>query len=324
MANGRRSNLVAQAPDRQEYGIGVDLGRTHVRVLIGSSLDRVVDENVVTLKDRHGVAETIELIARLVDEGCERTGLDRGRITGLAMGVPGPVDVRTGAVTGGSILPGWGHVPLRDIVSEGLGCPAVIENDANLGAVALQRVYDTSDGLAFIKIGTGVGAGIVLDGRLWRGGAGTTGEIGHLTVDPRLALVCRCGRRGCLETIGSTEAVRHAIAAATDRAVTVDEAIKLIEARDPVALAALRDAADALGRGLGLLAMTVNPRRIVIGGPLARAGDALLAPVQRAFESAVMPRIASFSEISICPLGERAEALGALVRAMEIDRAASV
>jgi predicted NBD/HSP70 family sugar kinase len=316
VANGRRSNLVAPAPDRQRFGVGVDVGRTHLRVVIGSSLDRVVHEQVMSLDEGHSTAATIDLLGTLIDAGCAEADISRDRLIGVALGVPGPVDHRTGQVVSGAILPGWGFLSLAELAEERLDLPVQVENEANLGAVASAKVHGSQHGLVFVKVGSGVGAGMVLGGRLWHGVTGTAGEFGHLVVDQRVAAVCRCGRRGCLETVTSTDAVRRTISTAFGRDVSFDEAVEMVERGEPAAVAAISEAGEILGRGLGHLAAVVNPAHIVLGGPLAKVGDVLLDSARRGLDAVALPQAAAGTTLTLCPLCERAEALGALVTAV--------
>ncbi|SDU58859.1 ROK family transcriptional regulator [Jiangella alkaliphila] len=318
VANGRRSRLVQRAPARQRYGIGIDLGRTHVKVVAGAEPGEVLAESATELAGGLRPDTLIETIASLAAAARERAGLTAGQIAGVAVGVPAPIDAATGSVTETAILPTLVGFPLRDEIAAVLGRPVVVENDANLGALALARRAGAGPGsVVFVKVGSGIGAGVAVGGELLRGDSGAAGEIGHLALDPGLSVVCRCGRRGCLETVGSAESVRSALSSALQRDLGLTEVLALIGDGHPVAVHVLEDAGELLGRGLGWLAMILNPAEIALGGPLIAAGDAWLRPVQQGFRRAVLPGVAERTRVAISPLGEDTEAVGALIAGLD-------
>lgn len=313
VANGRRSRMVERAPVRQRYGLGIDLGRTHVRVVAGVEPGDVLADAAAELPVGPAPAAVLTAIGTLTAKVCAAAGLATGEVSGVAVGVPAPVDTVTGVVTETAILPSLVGFPLRDELSALLGRPVVVENDANLGALALSRRPGAPRSVVFVKVGTGIGAGVAVGGQLLRGDFGSAGELGHLALDPGLSVVCRCGRRGCLETVASAESVRAALSSALQRDLGLDEVLGLIGDGHPVAVHVLEDAGELLGRGLGWLAMILNPGEIALGGPLLAAGEAWLRPVRQGFRRAVLPGVAARTGLVISPLGEATEAAGALI-----------
>jgi predicted NBD/HSP70 family sugar kinase len=193
-----------------------------------------------------------------------------------------------------------------------LGMPVRVENDANLGALA-EIVWGAGRGcsdLAYVKVSSGVGAGLVLGGRLYRGSAGTAGELGHLTLDES-GPICRCGNRGCLETFASAEAVLEPLRRTHGAGLALSEAIELASAGDVGCARSIADAGRALGVAIAGLCNLLAPQRVIVGGDLARAGELLLEPVR---EVARRSSIAAMreTELSAGVLGERAEVLGAV------------
>ncbi|MFW6090336.1 MAG: ROK family protein [Actinomycetota bacterium] len=316
IANGRRSSMVELSPKRRRYGIGIDLGRTHVRVIAGTDAGEVLAEVVADLPERHRAGTTIDAITSLVGAAQQQAGLADDQVAGIAMGVPAPLDVATGVVTEEALLPDWAGIALHERLHAALGRPVAVDNDANLGAVALARRLD-ADSVVFVKVASGIGAGVALGGRLWRGHSGTVGELGHLTLDPGLSTVCHCGRRGCLETIASAGSIRSALNSALDLDVGISDVLGLLNEGNPVALQILEDAGEMLGRGLGLLAMLLNPAVIALGGPLIAVGEPWLHPVRRGFRRAVLPGVADRTRLILSPLRERTEAVGALLAALD-------
>ncbi|MFC5139231.1 ROK family protein [Actinomycetospora rhizophila] len=314
---------------------GIDFGHRHVRVALADVADPTAAaghpappqraELRADLADGHGVADGLDTAAGLLDEALGRAGIDRAALRGAVVGLPAPLDLATGAVGASGVLPGWVGVPLAGRVSEHLGVPSSVDNDATLGTLAEQRwgaLRGIDDGI-FLKLSDGVGAGLVLGGALYRGPDGTAGEIGHVVVDPgdRFAAVCRCGHRGCLETVVSTRTVTAMLAPLLGAPPTVAEVVA--RARDGYAPASriLADTGHHVGVALAGLCTVLTPRRIVVGGELAQAGDLLLAPLHAALAAAALPGTTRTAEVVVAELAEHAPVLGAL--ALALDRCAA-
>ncbi|MDD7937029.1 ROK family transcriptional regulator [Actinomycetospora lutea] len=314
---------------------GIDFGHRHVRVALADLAEPTAaaghpappqrTELRADLADGHGVADGLDAAAALLDDALGRAGIDRAALRGAVVGLPAPLDLATGAVGASGVLPGWVGVPLAGRVSEHLGVPSSVDNDATLGTLAEQRwgaLSGVDDGI-FLKLSDGVGAGLVLGGRLYRGPDGTAGEIGHVVVDPgdRFAAVCRCGHRGCLETVVSTRTVTAMLAPLLGAPPTVAEVVA--RARDGYAPASriLADTGHHVGVALAGLCTVLTPRRIVVGGELAQAGDLLLAPLHAALAAAALPGTTRTAEVVVAELAEHAPVLGAL--ALALDRCAA-
>ncbi|MGI8550577.1 MAG: ROK family protein [Dehalococcoidia bacterium] len=230
-------------------------------------------------------------------------------LNGLGVAAPGPVDWQTGHVLEPPNLPGWGDVPLGSILSEQLGLPVVLENDANAAALG-EYVSGAGRGakaLIYITISTGIGGGLVFDGRLYRGVSGAAGEVGHMIIRPEGPL-CGCGRHGCLEALSSGSAIGRegATALANGRAPLLRRQIDdsgqpvsaLLVARaagegDEDAQQILHEAGVSLGIGLGNLVNLLNPDRIVIGGGAAHIGAPLLEPAEAVMRRNAFPGAAA-------------------------------
>jgi predicted NBD/HSP70 family sugar kinase len=188
-----------------------------------------------------------------------------------------------------------------------------VDNDANLGALA-EASFGAGRGLSdvvYVRLGSGVGAGLVLAGRLHRGTAGLAGEIGHVQVRPDGA-VCRCGNRGCLETIAAEAALKALLRPARGHDVTRRELLGLVAAGDLGATRVVNDAGLAIGRVLADLCNALNPEAIVVGGELSDAGEPLLGGIREAIDRYALPGAAEAVKVVPGELGERAELLGAL------------
>jgi predicted NBD/HSP70 family sugar kinase len=228
------------------------------------------------------------------------------------MGLPGPVHL-TGVVGSSAILPGWAGTPAAERMSEQLGMEAWLGNDANLGALAEATwgAGRNTGTLVYLKLSTGIGAGIVIDGRLFGGAGGTAGEIGHTSLD-ETGDICRCGSRGCLETYASGAAIAALLSRSLGEPLSLEDILARAAAEDPGCRRALADAGRHIGAAVADLCNLINPERIVVGGSMAGAGEVLLDPLREAVELRAIPSAAEDVEIVPGELGERAELLGAV------------
>jgi predicted NBD/HSP70 family sugar kinase len=186
-------------------------------------------------------------------------------------------------------------------------------NDANLGALAESTWGAGRDacGLVYLKLATGIGAGIVIDGRLFEGAGGTAGEIGHTSLD-ETGDICRCGSRGCLETYASGSAIAGLLSRSLGEPLTLDDVLARAVDGDPGCRRALADAGRHIGASVADLCNLINPERIVVGGSMAVAGDVLLDPLREAVGLRAIPSAAEDVTIVLGELGGRAELLGAV------------
>ena len=254
---------------------GIDIGGTKIAVLIvdadGAVLGRATRSS--SAGDQDGAAEAI---VGCLDEALVGAGLAREDLHAVGVGVPGRVDPQQGTVTLAVNL-GWQDFPLRAALEQRLGRPVIVENDARAAAIGLfQRgVLGDFDDLAYLAVGTGIAAGVVLDGSLHRGARGLAGEIGHAIAD-RDGPICTCGQQGCLEAFASGPAIARRASAPSSEAVYAAAAAGDLDARDLV---------DDVGRRLAwavhLLVMTYDVERVVIGGGVSHAGPAFAEPLHR-------------------------------------------
>jgi glucokinase-like ROK family protein len=311
-SGGRRARSVALSGDAGIV-VGVDFGHSHLRVAVGNLAHQVLAEQSepidVDASASEGFDRAEQLVARLV----ESTGVSPDKVLGVGLGVPGPIDVETGALGSTAILPGWSGINPRQELSGRLGVPVQVDNDANLGALG-ELVWGGGRGvkdLAYIKVASGVGAGLVIDGRIYRGPGGTAGEIGHITLDES-GPVCRCGNRGCLETFTAARYVLELLRGSHGDGLTVPRMVQLAREGDPGCRRVIGDVGRHIGMGVASLCNILNPSRIVLGGDLAEAGELVLGPIRESVSRYAIPSAAQ--RLSVVPgaLGARAEVLGAL------------
>jgi predicted NBD/HSP70 family sugar kinase/DNA-binding CsgD family transcriptional regulator len=309
-SSGRRALLV-RLSSSGAVAVGIDFGRRHLRIVIASPGFTVIAEQYIELAIGHRAEEGIDRASRLLARMLEQSEVKPSAVLGVGVGIPGPIDKRTGTVAQGAILPEWVGIHLPDLEKR-LHFPVVFDNDANLGALAevTWGPHNTVDNLVFVKIGSGIGAGLILNGRLFTGTLGITGEIGHETIADNGA-ACHCGNRGCLETVASTSVMMQHLSRGGTVKVTTDDIVRNAKAGDSATLRVLDDAGVAIGRALASIANLINPEVIVIGGPLAGLGDILLRPIERGLVRHAVPSIGEATTIVMSSLGDRAEALGA-------------
>lgn len=256
---------------------GIDIGGTKIAVLIvdadGAVLGRATRSS--SAGDQDGAAEAI---VACLDEALASAGLTRDELRAVGVGVPGRVDPERGTVTLAVNL-GWHDFPLKDALETRLGRPVVVENDARAAAIGLHRRgvlgTDAPNDLAYLAVGTGIAAGVVLDGRLHRGARGLAGEIGHAIADGS-GPTCTCGQQGCLEAFASGPAI-----ARRARAESAREVYQAAREGNDAACALVDDVGRRLAWAVHLLVLTYDVERVVIGGGVSHAGDVFAAPIHQ-------------------------------------------
>ena len=300
--------------------VGIDFDHSHVRVAIADLAHNVLAEASEPLDIDHEAEEGIGLAGKLVRELLHDVGVSPGRVTGVGMGLPGPLRRDTGEIGDSAILPGWIGAKPEAMMSEELGLAVRVENDANLGALA-EIVWGAGRGcseLLYVKVASGVGAGLVLNGRLYGGHAGTAGEIGHVTVDES-GPVCRCGNRGCLEVYAGAEAVLDPLRRRHGATITLRQVIALAQEGDPGAQRVIADAGRSLGLTIAGTCNLLAPERVIVGGELAAAGEILLEPLRTIAQRSAIASLRS-TPVLQGVLGERAEVLGAVALVLRESR----
>jgi glucokinase-like ROK family protein len=276
---GRRSTVVELSP--LLHFAGVDLGATSIDVAVVDAELRVKAHVAEPADIRRGPEATLGRVTELVRKLARDAGAD---LSGIGVGVPGPVRFRDGVPVSPPIMPGWNEYPVRDTLARHFGCPVVVDNDVNVMALGEHwgGVAKSVDNYLFVKIGTGIGCGILVRGEVYRGIDGSAGDIGHINVDPQGPL-CPCGNSGCLEALfGGAALRRDALAAAragssaalAERlarrgAIAPEDVGEAAAEGDGTAIKLIRDGGRRVGLVLAGLVSFINPSMIVIGGGLA-------------------------------------------------------
>ncbi len=310
-SGGRRPRLLslnAQAG----LVVGADLAVDYLLVVVLDLQAKTVWKRRVERKAGSDPAADLNRLGDLIAEGVAAVPPTPLGLLGIGVGVHGPVEYPGGRLL---IAPnmGWSDVPVGEILRERFHVPIVVDNEANAGAVAelwAGAGQDVRD-LFYFSIGMGVGTGIVLNGDLYRGSAGTAGEFGHTTIDPS-GPPCTCGNRGCLETFVSERALmRYVQQSGREPVPTAAEIFAAADRGEAWAIAALAQVGNYLGIGVANVINTFNPELVIIGGPMGAAGHHVLNAVRRVAEQRALPFPFAKARIITSSLGEEACALGA-------------
>jgi len=308
--------------------LAIDIGGTKLAAGVVDTDGRMLARGEVPTLAAEGLEPVLGRIVGLGRELLARPEVVRARVQRIGVGCAGPVDLKAGLVFRPPNLPGWTRVPLTDHLQQALGLPTVLENDANAAALGEFR-YGAGKGarsIVYMTVSTGIGGGIILDGKVWHGVKDAAGEIGHITVCPDGPL-CGCGNRGCLEAMSSGPSIaRRAREIVASGRQTRLSAIPTPAAADVVRLAQEGDAAAAevwanavgyLGIGVAAVITFLAPERIVIGGGVTKAGDALFQPLREQVRQRV--KLVPVESVPILPaaLGPDVGILGAAAVALD-------
>jgi glucokinase len=313
----------------RDLNVGVDVGGSKVAVLVVDADGSIVGRT--TLPTPVGApTEAAGRIAAAIREALDEAGLELDRVAAVGVGVPGRVEPADGVVSLAVNL-GWHRLPLGPQLEAVLGVPCAIENDVRAAAAGLveRAVLGAVRDFVYLSVGTGISAGVVLDGRVHRGTRGLAGEIGHIVVDPD-GPVCPCGLRGCLETVSAGPAIARAARDAgfsgSDGREAGPPAVYEAAARsDETAGEVVRRSGRALARAIHALVMTYDVERVVLGGGVSGAGGAFLEPILSELErlradSELAAEMLPAGLVSISPDGPDAGAWGGVSVARAIAR----
>ena len=312
--NGRRATLVSLATGSTLIA-GIAFGDRDVRVALGTGPRDIIGRQRMPLPADHAADEGMDRASRLLLDLVEKSGKTMPDVRAVGVGIPAPVDSLSGEVGSESILPGWRGVAVAQEMEGRLQATVAVDNTANLAALgelrcgALQGVQHG----VYIKLSYGVGAGLILDGELFRGAAGTAGEIGHLTIDEN-GPVCRCGNRGCLETYIGARGLLDALASSHGPLSLRDVILRAMDG-DAGCRRVLEDAGRHLGVAVAGLVNLLNPEVIVLGGQLSKVGDMIAGPMRASLERCAIPSAAASVEVRSSELDTDADVVGALVSA---------
>lgn len=276
------------------YGFGVDIGGTTVKLGLFRTDGELLDKwEIPTHKENRG-SQILPDVAAAIKKKLEEKDIDGADVQGIGVGVPGPVTPE--GVVRKCVNLGWGVFNVEDTLGELTGYPVKAGNDANVAALGemWQGAGKGAKNIVMVTLGTGIGGGVIIDGRIVAGASGAGGEIGHLPVNDKETLVCGCGKKGCLEQYASATGVvtltKRALEA-SDRPsslrelaeVTAKDLFDAAKAGDALALEVMEQFGEILGKGLASVACVVNPELFVIGGGVSKAGTVITDVIQKYF-----------------------------------------
>jgi glucokinase-like ROK family protein len=327
---GGRKPIVLEINPELGYVVGIDMGSTHVSLILADFSAREIQELHMPFNINLGPRVCLDQVDTYLHDLLQKAGLTLADIKAVGTGVPGPIVAEAGMVSGPPIMPGWDGFPIRDTLQGRWGCPVTLNNDAELGALG-EWAYGAGRGerdLAYIKVGIGIGAGLLLDGQIYGGITGSAGEIGHITINEN-GPECQCGNRGCLEAMAGGQAIANRAIEAVRKgqrtllteklpveSITHQDVIAAARRGDLLSQQIVAEAGSHLGTAIASLVNLFNPSMVVIGGGVAQIGDLLLEPIRRAVQQRSL-RVASRAvRISAALLGRRSSGMGAAVQAL--------
>ncbi|MBC8503826.1 MAG: ROK family transcriptional regulator [Chloroflexi bacterium] len=334
VTGGRRPKMLGINPNGG-YVIGVDIGATHLGLLLTNLAAQVLYEIEIPFQVSLGPEVCLAKIDDLLRELLSKADLTLDHVDAIGVGVPGPVVEEAGAVIAPPIMPGWDHFPIQTHLHKLWNCPISLNNDAELGAIG-EWAYGAGRGedhLLYIKVGYGVGAGLLIEGNIYRGATGSAGEIGHITIVDQGPL-CTCGNYGCLEALAGGRAIAEraqlAVKNSNGRRTQLSQIdpIESISSYDVTSAARMGDlkaqeiiaeAGNYLGIAIVNLINVVNPGMIVIGGGVAQNGDLFLEPIRRSANERSLPAAVQNLRITAATLERRSTSMGAIVQALTIS-----
>lgn len=312
-SGGGRPPSVLDIDSANHLVLVADLGAAHARVALTDLAARTLAEESVEMRIDLGPDLVLSWVVESFQSLLDRAGRPASDVCGIGIDLPGSVDHKTGRVLRSFLMPGWDDHPIREIVRETFDVPILVENDAK--AMALGEWWwhwRDCPSLLLIKVSTGIGAGIVLDGRIYRGVEEAAGNIGHVRLRETDDRVCTCGSRGCVASLASG----HALAADLGQASSRD-VVRLVQAGDPTAIARTQEAGRTLGVVLATAVSLLNPGVLVLAGDMADTGEHYLTGIREMVYRRSLPYTTRNLDIVTTGLGDRAGIVGTAVMVME-------
>lgn len=292
--------------------LSVDVGISATRVAVADLSGEILADAVGEVNVSDGPDAVLLVVEKLVQEALAAAGQVEQDLWGVGVGVPGPVEFQAGRVISPPVMTGWDHFPIRDWFSERYQCPVVVDKDANVMALGEHRaVWPDVQHMLFVKAGTGVGCGVIIDGRIYRGANGAAGDVGHIRVEGHGATICRCGQTGCVEALAGGWALVRDLQAAGVSVSTAADVARLAQLHDHLALSAIRQAGQFVGEALADAVNFFNPSLVVVGGAIGMSHGEFLAGLRQVIYERSLPLSTQDLEIRPSVLQARAGVVGA-------------
>ena len=298
--------------------LAADLGATHSRLAVTDLSGEPLAETTADLDIADGPERVLDWVQDSFDELLASADRTDDEVVGVGIGLPGPVEFATGRPVNPPIMPGWDGVRVPTRFADRYGTAVLVDNDVNIMAAGEHwAAYRSVDDLLFVKVGTGIGCGIVAGGHVHRGAQGAAGDLGHILVPDRPDAPCRCGNLGCVEAIAGGGAIARDLRALGIDAQNSRDVVTLVRSGDATAGRLVREAGRVLGEVLASAVNLLNPAVVVVGGDLAQAHEQLLAGIREIVYQRSLPLATRHLEIVRSTLGDRAGITGAAAMAIE-------
>ncbi|AOF92990.1 ROK family transcriptional regulator [Sinorhizobium sp. RAC02] len=313
LPSGGRPTRVLAINAASGFLLVANIGETHIHLAAMDATPAILSQTTLPFSATSGpeatLAQIADAFAALAGGEAEVT---HGMFLGISLSLPTPVDFKRGCVVGPSVLPGWDEFDIIGHLKARFDVPVYVENDVNLMTICEhKRRFPAVEDMLFVKVGTGMGSGMIAGGRLFRGAQGAAGDIGHIQFLSEDAPLCRCGKFGCVEARAAGWAIARDLSARGFRAETARDVIDLVEQRKPEALMLLRAAGRTIGEAISDVVSIINPSLIVIGGTLARGGDLILSGIRELVYQRCLPLATRDLSITLSTVHEDSALFGA-------------
>jgi predicted NBD/HSP70 family sugar kinase len=307
-SGGRPASIFAFDDNAALVVVG-DLGQTGCHLAVCDLGAQPLVELTAPLEIDQGPEVVLDWVKSRFTELLAEVGRDWSHVLGVGIGLPGPVDFDTGRPVSPPAMPGWDGVDVPSMFHDRSDCPVLVDNDARIMALGEHRVARRDDQhMIFVKIGSGIGAGLIAYGKVLRGERGAAGDIGHIVVDPDASEVCRCGNVGCLDAVAGGWAIARRMG---DLAPTPPDVVRLAREGHPEATGQVRRSGRMVGAAVANAVNLLNPTSVIIGGKLAEADEQVFAAVREVVYRHATPVASRHLEIAITELGHMAGVIGA-------------
>lgn len=306
---------------KSKFIIGIDLGATNVKIGLLNSKGKILKRINLSTRNFKGRNKLLSKIIETIRNILKENKLQTKDILGLGLGLPGPIDFKTGVIDYLPNMPGWKKFPIKKWLNQKTGLPTFVDNDVNLIALAESRMGSArkSENMICMTLGTGVGGGIIINKNLYRGSSFAAGEVGHIPITengPR----CNCGGRGCLECFAGNKYILRLAKKSFGRNISLERLTILAKNGNLKAIAIWRDVGRCIGIALTGVINLLNPDKIVIGGGVANAGKILFSEIEKTVKSRAMPTHARTVKIVKAKLADSAGVFGAMLLVKENSR----
>jgi predicted NBD/HSP70 family sugar kinase len=317
-STGGRPPTVLAFNHRAGVVLVADLGATHSRLAVSDLAGTPLAEVAQDLDIALGPERVLDWVYEQFTGLLRKAGRKNGDVRGIGVGVPGPVAFSAGQPVNPPIMPGWDGFSIPSWFAEHYDAPVLVDNDVNIMALGEHWTYwRETEHLLYVKVGTGIGCGIVAGGHIHRGAQGAAGDIGHIRISGHDDVVCRCGNIGCLEAVAGGRALAQRLAAEGIEAANSRDVVQLVRAGDPVAIRMVREGGRALGEVLASCVNFFNPAVIVIGGDIGEVREQLLAGVREVTFRRSLPLATRDLRTVPSRLGDRSGIIGAAIMVIE-------